>query len=158
ESFFWAETIYARLHAGGVERTFAVNPAHFSGTALTRMLHRDATYVGYLSTSSLEPIVSRIVHDSTELTYIYAYWPTVDTIAHVVGPLTPEHGSEVAAFDLQFGRLLRALENRHDVLVLLTADHGHVDTLPEDAVNFADHPALLGMLRATPAGERRVVY
>jgi hypothetical protein len=158
ETFFWAETMYARLHAAGVERTFAVNPSHFSGTALTRMLHQGATYAGYISTSSLEPIVSRIVHDSTETTYVYAYWPTVDTIAHVLGPLTPEHGSEVAAFDLQFGRLLRALADRHDTLVLLTADHGHVDTLPEDAVNFADHPTLLGMLRATPAGERRVVY
>ena len=73
------------------------------------MLHQRATYAGYVSTSSLTPIVSRIVHDSAEPTYVYAYWPTVDTIAHVVGPLTPEHGSEVAAFDFQFGRLLRAL-------------------------------------------------
>ncbi|MBV9323008.1 MAG: alkaline phosphatase family protein [Chloroflexi bacterium] len=158
EAFFWAETTYARLHAAGVERTFAVNPSGFSGTALTRMLHQQATYAGYVSTSSLGPIVSRIVHDSTEPTYVYAYWPTVDTIAHVVGPLTPEHGAEVAGFDFQFGRLLNALADRHDTLVMLTADHGHVDTLPEDAVNFADHPELLGMLRAIPAGERRVVY
>jgi hypothetical protein len=158
ETFFWAQTIYAQLRAAGVDRVFAVNPNHFSGTALTRMLHQGATYAGYISTSSLEPIVSRIVHGSTQTTYIYAYWPTVDTIAHVVGPLTPEHGAEVAAFDLQFGRLLRALEDRHDTLVLLTADHGHVDTLPDDAVNIADHPELLDMLRATPAGERRVVY
>jgi Type I phosphodiesterase / nucleotide pyrophosphatase len=158
EEFFWATTTYARLHAAGVERTFAVNPSHFSGTALTRMLHQQATYAGYISTSSLTPIVSRIVHDSVEPTYVYAYWPTVDTIAHVVGPLTPEHSSEVAAFDFQFGRLLRALEDRHDTLVLLSADHGHVDTRAEDAVNFADHPELLAMLRAIPAGERRVVY
>jgi hypothetical protein len=158
EEFFWATTTYARLHAAGVERTFAVNPSGFSGTALTRMLHQQATYAGYISTSSLTPIVSRIVHDSAEPTYVYAYWPTVDTIAHVVGPLTPEHGSEVAAFDSQFGRMLAALGDRHDTLVLLSADHGHVDTRLEDAVNFADHPQLLEMLRALPAGERRVVY
>ncbi len=158
ETFFWAQTTYARLHAAGVERTFAVNPSHFSGTALTRMLHQQATYAGYVSTSSLTPIVSRIVHESTAPTYVYAYWPTVDTIAHVVGPLTPEHGSEVATVDFQFGRLLRALEDRHDTLVLLTADHGHIDTEPADAVKFADYPELLGMLKATPAGERRAVY
>jgi predicted AlkP superfamily pyrophosphatase or phosphodiesterase len=158
EAFFGAETIYSRLHAAGVERAFAVNPSHFSGTALTRMLHQSATYAGYVSTSSVPPIVSRIVHDSTEPTYVYAYWPTVDTIAHVVGPLTPEHASEVAGFDFQFGRLLTVLGDRHDTLVLLTADHGHIDTRPEDAVNFADHPELLPMLRAMPAGERRVVY
>src|SRR5579871_2609096 len=152
EGFFWADTTYARLHAAGVERTFAVNPNHFSGTALTRMLHQQASYAGYVSTSSLTPIVARIVHDSSAPTYVYAYWPTVDTIAHVVGPLTAEHGSEVAAFDFQFGRLLEALEDRHDTLVMLTADHGHIDTDPADAVQFSDYPELLRMLKTMPAG------
>jgi hypothetical protein len=158
EAFFWAETMYARLHAAGVDRTFAVNPVGFSGTALTRMLHQQATYAGYIATSSLAPLVSRIVHEAAEPTYVYAYWPTIDTIAHVVGPLTPEHGAEVAAFDLQFGRMLAALRDRPDTLVLLTADHGHIDTVPEEAVSFAAHPELLAMLKALPSGERRAVY
>ena len=59
EAFFWAETTYTRLQTAGVKRTFAVNPSYLSGTALTRMLHQDATYAGYISTSSLQPIVSR---------------------------------------------------------------------------------------------------
>ncbi len=158
ETFFWAETMYSRLHAAGVERTFAVNPNGFSGTALTRMLHQHASYAGYVATSSLGPIVSRIVLQSEEPTYIYAYWPTVDTIAHVIGPLTPEHSAEVAGFDFQFGRLIEALGPRGDTLVMLTADHGHIDTLPEQAVSFAEHPELLGMLKTMPAGERRAVY
>jgi hypothetical protein len=160
ESFFWADTMYARLQAAGVKRTFAVNPIGFSGTALTRMLHQHASYAGYVATSSLVPLVSRIVTESSEPTYVYAYWPTVDTIAHVVGPLTEEHGAEVAAFDFQFGRLLESLRNqsRGDTLVMLTADHGHVDTVPEEALSFGDHPELLDMLRVTPAGERRAVY
>jgi hypothetical protein len=158
EAFFGSETTYARLHAAGIERTFAVNPNHFAGTSLTRMLHQHATYVGYVATSSLAPIVSRIVHDGRDATYVYAYWPTVDTIAHIVGPLTPEHSAEVAAFDLQLGRLLTSLGDRPDTLVLFTADHGHVDTVPEEAISFADHPELMAMLKAIPAGERRAVY
>src|SRR4029453_19415415 len=64
ESFFWAETVYARLQEAGVRRTFAVNPVHFAGTALTRMLHQRATYAGYIATSSLEPIVTRLLVES----------------------------------------------------------------------------------------------
>jgi hypothetical protein len=158
EDFFWAETMYARLQASGVKRTFAVNPIGFSGTALTRMLHQHATYAGYIATSSLAPIVSRIVRESSERTYVYAYWPTVDTIAHIVGPLTPEHGAEVAALDYQLGRLLRTLGGHGETLILVTADHGHVNTEPEEAISLADHPELLGMLRVPPAGERRAVY
>jgi predicted AlkP superfamily pyrophosphatase or phosphodiesterase len=158
EAFFWAETMYTRLQAAGVKRTFAVNPNYFAGTALTRMMHQGATYKGYIATSSLQPIVSRLLAESDEPTYIYAYWPTVDTIAHIVGPRTLEHGAEVAALDFQLGRLLQKLPARGDTLVLVTADHGHVDTAPEFSVLFADHPELLAMLRVLPAGERRVVY
>ncbi|MDQ6670312.1 MAG: alkaline phosphatase family protein [Chloroflexota bacterium] len=158
ETFFWAETMYSRLQAAGIARTFAVNPTYFAGTALTRMLHQGATYSGYISTSSLEPIVSRLLTESDEPTYVYAYWPTVDTIAHLIGPLTPEHSAEVAGLDLQIGRLLQRLPGRGDTLVLLTADHGHVDTAPEFSIDLAGHAELLAMLRVMPAGERRVVY
>lgn len=160
EAFFWAETIYARLQAAGITRTFAVNPIGFSGTALTRMLHQHATYAGYVATSSLGPIVLRLLREGSadDRTYIYAYWPTVDTIAHLVGPLTAEHGAEVAGFDFQLGRLLKGIPPDGRTLVMFTADHGHVDSSPEAAVQFEDHPELLAMLRIPPAGERRAVY
>ncbi|MCA1645940.1 MAG: alkaline phosphatase family protein [Chloroflexi bacterium] len=158
ETFFWAETMYARLHAAGVRRTFAVNPNYFGGSALTRMLHRGATYDGYVSTSSLDPIVSRLLAETDETTYIYAYWPTVDTVAHVVGPLTPEHSAEVAALDFQIGRLLKHLPRRDDTLLLLLADHGHIDSTPEQNVNLAEHLELMAMLRVPPAGERRAIF
>ena len=96
--------------------------------------------------------------ESNQPTYIYAYWPTIDTISHIVGPFTPEHGAEVAAFDFQVGRLVEQLPERGDTLLMLTADHGHVDTVPEEGVQFSDHPELLKMLRVPPAGERRAVY
>lgn len=158
ESFFWAETLYARLKAAGVERAFAVNPQHFSGTALTRMLHQQATYRGYIATSSIDPILSRVAAETREPTYIYAYWPTVDTVSHLVGPLTEEHSAEVASFDSLLGRLLQHLSGRGDVLLMLTADHGHVDTSPECELSLGQHPELLEMLRVLPAGERRAVY
>jgi type I phosphodiesterase/nucleotide pyrophosphatase len=158
EEFFWAQTTYQRLHAAGLERTFAVNPNHFSGTALTRMLHQGATYQGYVATSSLDPLVTRLVNESREPTYIYAYWPTVDTIAHVVGPLTEEHSAEVATLDAALGRLVQHLPRRGDTLLVLTADHGHIDTQPERSVALGEHPELLAMLRVPPAGEARAVY
>ena len=46
------------------------------------MLHQHAKYSGYIATSSLQPIVTRLLAESDEPTYVYAYWPTIDTIAH----------------------------------------------------------------------------
>ncbi len=158
EEFFWAPTIYARLHAAGIERTFAVNPSGFTGSALTRMLHQQATYRGYVATSSVVAIVPRLLADKSEPSYVYGYWPTVDTISHVVGPRTDEHGAEVAAFDSAVGRLLDRLPRDDDTLVMLSADHGHIDSGPDYQVSLDEHEELLAMLRVPPAGERRAVY
>jgi predicted AlkP superfamily pyrophosphatase or phosphodiesterase len=159
EEFFWAPTMYHRLHAAGVTRTFAVNPTGFAGTALTRMLHQGATYCGYIATSSMSALVSRALADEPFTpTYVYAYWPTVDTVAHLIGPNSDEHGAEVTAIDAGFGRLIRRLSSGGDTLVLLTADHGHVATGPDQQISLDEHPELLAMLRQPVAGERRAVY
>jgi hypothetical protein len=123
------------------------------------MLHKGATYRGYVATSSLEALVTRLLAEDLDArTYVYAYWPTIDTISHVVGSLTEEHSAEVYAFDANFGRLVRRLPGDGRTLLLLTADHGHIDTEPTEQVSLADHAALLRMLRVPPAGERRAVY
>jgi hypothetical protein len=159
ERFLWTDTVYNRLGEAGVGRAFAVNPSHFAGTALTRMLHQGASYCGYIATSSVTAIVARLLeHTHSEPTYVYAYWPTIDTIAHLLGPLTAEHSAEVAALDAALGRLLDLLPGQGDTLVLLTADHGHVDSGPDLQVGLGNHPQLLGMLNVPPAGERRAVY
>jgi hypothetical protein len=158
ERFLWAQTIYRRLHALGVERTFTVNPSAFAGTALTRMLHQGAIACGYVATSSLTSIVPRLLADRAGSTYVYAYWPTVDTVSHVHGPDSEEHSAEVAAFDAMLARLLERLPARGDTLLLLTADHGHVQTGPERQVALEAHPRLLELLVAPPAGERRAIY
>jgi hypothetical protein len=158
EGFFWAETLYQRLHAAGVEQTFAINPSAFAGTALTRMLHQGATYRGYLATSSLTPIATRLLGTADGPVYVYAYWPTVDMISHVHGPESDEHAAEVANFDAAVGRLVDRLPSRDDTLLIVTADHGHVQTAPDRQVPLGAHPRLLSLLAAPPAGERRAVY
>jgi hypothetical protein len=147
------------LHAAGLEHTYVVNPAAFASTALTRMLHQAADYRGYVATSSSTVLIPRLLAERSDApVYVYAYWPTVDTIAHVHGPESDEHSAEVFAFDAALARLLDRLPGRGDTLLLLTADHGHVQTSPEQQVTLSDHPRLLEMLAAPPAGERRAVY
>lgn len=158
EAFFGAPTLYQRLRSVGVERTFAVNPSAFAGTALTRMLHQGAEYRGYTATSSLSVLVSQLVRESHTPTYVYAYWPTVDTVTHLKGPTSEEHAAEVAALDRGFERLLARLPRRDDTLLLLTADHGHVDTCVHRQVLLNDYPDLLALLAHYPAGERRATY
>jgi hypothetical protein len=79
-------------------------------------------------------------------------------VSHHHGPLGAEPLEEIASLDFALGRWLGRHRRRGDLLVLITADHGHVPGDPAHTVRLHHEPALLDDLRAPPTGERRMVY
>lgn len=157
-AFFGRETLYQRLRRSGV-RSVAICPAHHRGTGFSEMVFQGAELPGYYATSSILPMVERLLAERAdrERLYLYAYWPTLDTVGHHDGPLGPEHAAELAVLDFSLGRWLRTHRPRGDLLLLLTADHGHVPTDRARVVRL-DRPMLLEALRSPPTGERRLAY
>jgi hypothetical protein len=155
--FVPVETLDARLARAGVAR-FLVQPAAFKNSPLVHMLFPDSTYVPYISTSGAAVAAHRLLAArpfGEGRSFVFIYWPTLDTVAHVLGPLSAEHDAELRAIDeLLIGPLRESA--RDDAVFLLTADHGHVALDLESAVRFEDHPELLRLLRYPPAGEHRV--
>lgn len=146
-----------REHGG---RSYIVEPELFRNEAMTRMHAREATYVGYLLPSTMGVRVRELIDGRAEddsPVYIYAYWSGVDTAAHWYGPRGPEHAAEAALLDRD---LERALGDRAagDVLVILTADHGHASVDPARLVDLEADAELRSLLRNPIAGEPRVVF
>jgi hypothetical protein len=89
--------------------------------------------------------------------YVYCYWPELDSIGHHQGM-----GSEAAVNHLR--QIEQALTDflvvaaRTDTLVLVTADHGLVDTGPNDQIDLADHPDLADCLALPLCGEPRAAF
>jgi hypothetical protein len=156
EDFLPVPTIHRRLAGAGVA-SHCVTGSTLLGTSLSRMLTDGATTHGYVSSADLCVWVRRLAEERAGLRFILAYWPAVDTIAHWYGPGSDEHRAEVAALDFILDReLLGRLPE--DTLLLITADHGHMATNREHTVLLHEHPALLELLAAPPAGERRAIY
>ena len=86
---------------------------------------------------------------------VYAYWPEFDQLAHRYGVASAEVRAHFDALDAAFGQLLERLAGS-DTLVVLTADHGFVDSPPSESVELP--PALSSMLRFPLCGERRVAF
>lgn len=89
--------------------------------------------------------------------FIYAYWPDLDSLGHEYGIHSKESLAHLGRIDERFGRLCRQLAGS-DTLVILTADHGMIDTDEDHSIELADHPALAECLRLPLCGERRAVY
>ena len=86
---------------------------------------------------------------------VYAYWPAFDALAHRHGVASAEVRVHFAQLDAVFGELLARLAGT-DTLVVLTADHGFIDSPPEESIELP--PQLSAMLRFPLCGERRVAF
>lgn len=89
--------------------------------------------------------------------FVYAYWPEFDTLSHRYGNGSAEARAHFKAVDAAFGELMRQLAGT-DTLVVATADHGFVDSVGADALDFADAPGLAGLLRYPLCGESRMAF
>lgn len=89
--------------------------------------------------------------------FVYAYWPDIDTVGHECGVDSRETDTLLAQIDERFGRLCRRLDGS-GTFVLLTADHGMIDTDEAHTIDLCRHPALARLLELPLCGERRVPY
>ncbi|MBK1645689.1 phosphodiesterase [Thiocapsa imhoffii] len=86
--------------------------------------------------------------------YLYLYWPTLDTIGHAQGIESAAARAHLLEIEAALQDFLTAIAGT-DTLVLVTADHGHIDTGPDPGIDLAEHPALADSLLLPLCGEPR---
>jgi len=89
--------------------------------------------------------------------YVYAYWPELDTLAHQHGVASPEVREHFRALDQAFAGFLQRAAGAHCTL-LVTADHGFIDTDPQHLILLDEHPDLAETLVLPLSGEPRTAY
>lgn len=97
------------------------------------------------------------VTDRPERQFVYAYWPELDRIAHESGSHSLEVEDHFRTWDAAFVRLLEQLANT-DTLIIVTADHGFIDTDQSHSIDLADYPDLAECLVLPLCGEPRAAY
>lgn len=99
--------------------------------------------------------VEKAVKSGAERKFIYAYWPWYDTVSHQHGHASAQAAAELEKVDAAFGALLARLSGT-DSLVVATADHGFMDSAPDESLELPS--SLASQLRFPLCGERRVAY
>jgi predicted AlkP superfamily pyrophosphatase or phosphodiesterase len=101
--------------------------------------------------------IERTVAAAREPTFVYAYWPEMDRLAHAHGIGHPAVRTHLKELDERLGESLAHMAG-NDCMVLLSADHGFVDVPPSRLIRLSDHPALRDMLLVPLCGEPRAAY
>ena len=86
--------------------------------------------------------------------YAYAYWPFYDSHCHEHGPCGRVPALHLAELDAFLARVQKALAGS-DTLLLVTADHGHMQT--HTPLNLAEIPGFYDTLATLPSGDARMV-
>jgi predicted AlkP superfamily pyrophosphatase or phosphodiesterase len=92
-----------------------------------------------------------------ERQYVYAYWSELDSIAHATGISSKETAQHLRAWDNAFARFLERIAGT-DTLVIVTADHGFIDTDAGHTVELSEHPKMADCLALPLCGEPRAAY
>jgi arylsulfatase A-like enzyme len=134
-----------------------IAPQHIAHSDFN-LAHRGRAEVrDYQTLEQMFEQVTRAVSTARERSYVYAYWPDLDRIAHEHGSSSDEANSHLAELDAGFARFLGRI-NGSDTLVIVTADHGIIDTAKECVIELEDHPGLAETLVLPLCGEPRVAY
>ena len=112
---------------------------------------------GYETLDEMFAVIAGILRSNAPRSYVYAYWPQLDSLAHEHGIHSDAVAEAFAALDAAFARLLDTAHGS-DSLVIVTADHGFIDTTVEATIDLDDHPELRETLLLPLCGEPRMAY
>lgn len=144
-------TVHEQLGALGVAST-VVNHAEFEGTSLSVINHRGAGFVPFRTLSDLCVNLRAAVEAAEPPACVHAYWGMLDAITHAYGTGSPQHAAEIEVLDHAIGEILLRDLRSPGTLLLLLADHGHINSPPERRLWLNDHPHLLSLCTSPPGG------
>lgn len=137
--------------------SYLLNRADLVDSPYAKAVAGGATRVGYRDLFDCMASIRRITGEGTRRKYICAYWPELDALAHAHGIASKPVAVHLRQLEQAFADLITSLRGS-DTLLLVTADHGLVDTQPQHALRLEAHPTLLHALALPLCGEPRAAY
>jgi len=151
-SLFGLTPLFDRLPLPG----HVVSPRNIVHSDFNVALSGRAQRHGYETLDELFAAIAGLLHGDTP-SYIHAYWPTLDSLAHEYGIGSEQVATAFSALDTAFDRLLDAVHDNGSRLIV-TADHGFIDSPAGQTIDLDDHPALRDTLLLPLCGEPRMAY
>ena len=148
---------HAPIYDGLQVATHLVSPQSIVNTEFNLAHAGRAARHGYTKLPELFENIARVLSASSNRKFIYGYFSELDTLAHRFGIASPQVAAEFTRLDAAFRGFLAQIAGTNTHLVV-TADHGFIDSPPECLIELDHHPELAAMLAQPLCGERRVAY
>lgn len=111
----------------------------------------------YKNLNDLFSQIKRTIKSSNRRKYIYAYWDKFDDLCHRNGCASEKSYNNFCQLDKKISLLSKSLKGSNTA-VIVTADHGQIDTEKSKVIFIQDHPKLYETLTMPLCGEPRFAY
>lgn len=138
-------------------KCYLVLPANISESTYSVATSGRAQRMGYENMEGMFARVANLLKRETERSFIYAYWPSFDSLAHQFGVKSNQLAMHYKELDRAFENFAAGVDP-YSTMVIVTADHGLIDTAPDRVVHLEDHPEMAACLLLPLCGEPRVAY
>lgn len=160
-SFFPFKTTTMHLKDVGIN-SYVITRNKYIESPMSMMNYRGSKGLPYIDSSDMFVRTKKLLEENhNKKTFINMYWDRIDSICHEYGKNSDEHLAEMEKID--FGLLRHFIEKlsndaKKDTLLLITADHGHINVPFDNLTNLGSHTSLGKLLAIPPSGESRFVY
>ncbi|MCR4322643.1 MAG: alkaline phosphatase family protein [Candidatus Azambacteria bacterium] len=121
------------------------------------MVSEGKTVLGYDTLNGFFTQIKQAIQHHKKRKYIFAYWPSIDSLCHEYGTNSTEVNVHFRELDKKMKAFLRSIQGT-DTTVIITADHGLIDVPKERVIKLADHPKLQEYLTLPFCGDSRTKY
>jgi hypothetical protein len=116
-----------------------------------------AKRIGYGTLSENFKNVEKIVKSHSKRKFIYSYWRYHDVLCHRHGMGSTEVLSHFNKLNEKLKSFLESIEGTNTT-VIITADHGMIDTPKSSIIDLREHPHFSETLTLPLCGDHRYVY
>lgn len=104
-------------------------------------------------------IMLKTVKSKQQPAYLLSYWPDFDSLSHIHGIQSEKTQQHYEALDFELGIFIDKVQAQvPGTKIIITADHGLVDTPDDRTIWLRDHPELKSFLSLPIVGEGRVPF
>ncbi len=134
-----------------------LSPAYIAHSGFNKAHLGGASLHSFADFQALMDQVSTLALTPGPRQFIYGYWPKLDGLGHEQGIGSAAVGEHLLQLDSGLAGLADELAGS-GTLLIVTADHGQIDTTDGDRIQLDDHPELAATLALPLCGESRAAY
>ncbi len=150
---FEQDTVFMGLNA----TSYSIIHKSYANSQCSASITKGAKKKAYSDIKGFFNNIENILDSGSGRKFIFAYWDQIDKIAHEKGINSNETLNELKKINTEIEKLALLLDKKNAALIV-TSDHGMIDSSEKLTIRLNDHPLLKDTLALPLTGDPRVAY